>query len=262
MLAAIALQSAPASLPVLRPSGPWKVEYADQMCVLQRQFGSGAQQITFGMKPAPLGDQVRLVALLAPTGDKTIRGTASVRIDDGPEVREAFAASEVKARNVRALVIDVKREQILPIENAKQLRIRAGAIEFVVAPYAAAAMKALGACEKDLLVSWGMDARVLDNIATFASIPDGFSSIYSDDDYPHSAIRNEEQGTVGMRYDVDATGKPSNCKVVESSGSDALDQTSCRVLLRRGKFVPARTRDGQPVASVSYSRISWLIPSW
>ncbi len=83
---------------------------------------------------------------------------------------------------------------------------------------------------------------------------------FSPDDYPPSALRAEAQGTTAIAFDIDATGRASNCRVTQSSGNADLDETTCRLLLRRGRFSPALDQAGTPMASSSTRRVTWRLP--
>lgn len=80
------------------------------------------------------------------------------------------------------------------------------------------------------------------------------------DDYPPSALRNEEQGSTGFKLDVGADGRPTSCTVTRSSGFADLDETACRLLQRRGRFTPAKDTAGNGMASVYSSSVRWQIP--
>ncbi|MFZ5747429.1 MAG: energy transducer TonB [Pseudomonadota bacterium] len=82
----------------------------------------------------------------------------------------------------------------------------------------------------------------------------------TDDDYPSAAIRAEEQGTVGFRLDVDASGKVTNCTVTSSSGSSLLDNTACSLLKRRARFSPAEDANGNKIPAAFNSKIRWDLP--
>lgn len=92
--------------------------------------------------------------------------------------------------------------------------------------------------------------RAVANLATYLS----------DDDYPEEAIRNNEQGTVGFRLDIGADGTPTHCTVISSSGSSSLDAATCRIMVERPRFQPARDRRGRPVPDQVTSRIRWKLP--
>lgn len=85
-------------------------------------------------------------------------------------------------------------------------------------------------------------------------------AIFSDEDYPKGAIRNEEQGTVAIRLEISATGEIVSCSVTESSGSKLLDEATCRIMSERARFVPARDAKGRAVADSFNSRIVWRLP--
>lgn len=66
-------------------------------------------------------------------------------------------------------------------------------------------------------------------------------------EYPPAAFRAGEEGTVLLRVDVDATGKPSNVTVVKRSGSRDLDRAAEQAVLK-WTFTPA-VENGKRVAS-------------
>src|SRR3954462_9093136 len=49
------------------------------------------------------------------------------------------------------------------------------------------------------------------------------NGLISNDDYPPSSLRNEEQGTVRVRLEVGTNGRVTGCSVTGSSGHPALD---------------------------------------
>jgi len=82
----------------------------------------------------------------------------------------------------------------------------------------------------------------------------------SDDDYPPSALRAGEQGPVGISFEINTEGRVENCQVTSSSGSSTLDQTTCRLVTRRGRYTPARDAAGNPVRARQSLRFRWQIP--
>ena len=81
------------------------------------------------------------------------------------------------------------------------------------------------------------------------------------DDYPAAALRSGQQGDTGFRLDVGADGRATACTVTAASGSDALDQTACRLLLRRARFAPAHDAAGAPTVATYTGRIAWRVPA-
>ena len=87
------------------------------------------------------------------------------------------------------------------------------------------------------------------------------ASYVSDEDYPTTAARNEEQGTTRFRLVVGADGRVKDCTVTSSSGSSALDSTTCRLMRQRAKFQPATGSDGKPASDTVASAIRWVLPT-
>ncbi len=86
------------------------------------------------------------------------------------------------------------------------------------------------------------------------------ASLFSSADYPPSALRAREQGTVGFRVDVGEDGRIAACTVTASSGSAALDSTTCRLIIMRARFRPARDNRGRPTTDSYNGRITWRLP--
>jgi protein TonB len=82
----------------------------------------------------------------------------------------------------------------------------------------------------------------------------------TNDDYPSSAIREGVQGTTSFRLDIGPDGRATNCTVTGSSGSASLDDTACRLLVRRARFTPAKDAAGNGLASSYSNRVRWQIP--
>jgi len=61
---------------------------------------------------------------------------------------------------------------------------------------------------------------------------------------------------------VDARGRASGCTVLRSSGSAALDETTCRLVLKRFRFTPARDAGGQATpGEIDYDQ-EWAITGY
>lgn len=86
-------------------------------------------------------------------------------------------------------------------------------------------------------------------------------SLFSDEDYPASAVRSGESGTASFRLEVGANGRVTNCTITSSSGSSALDSTTCRLLRSRARFSPAKDSTGAATTDTVSSRIVWRLPA-
>jgi TonB family protein len=92
-------------------------------------------------------------------------------------------------------------------------------------------------------------------------LPRGHSEAWiTSDDYPSSLLRKKMRGTttVGMR--VAADGRVESCAVQSSSGSTELDETTCRLLMRRARYQPALDKDGNGVAMPVQYSMNWKLP--
>jgi len=77
--------------------------------------------------------------------------------------------------------------------------------------------------------------------------------------YPIAALRAGEQGTVTLRVQVDADGKPAAVSIERSSGSRVLDNAARQQVLRHWRFVPAQV-DGRAVPAVGLVPVSFSLP--
>lgn len=87
------------------------------------------------------------------------------------------------------------------------------------------------------------------------------ASWVTNDDYPASALRAEEQGRTAFRLDVGADGRVTACDVTASSGSSTLDAAACRLVVRRAKFTPGKDADGNAVGGSYANSFTWRIPA-
>lgn len=60
---------------------------------------------------------------------------------------------------------------------------------------------------------------------------------------------------------INELGEPSNCKIVSSSGSESLDASICKAVMKRARFRPALGLDGRPTFSIRRDRVSLSVPA-
>lgn len=78
-------------------------------------------------------------------------------------------------------------------------------------------------------------------------------------DYPKSATAAKQGGTVTAHFTVGTDGRPSNCRVVKSSGNADIDATTCRLIEQRFRYEPARNKAGQPIPDVTGWQQTWWL---
>ena len=79
------------------------------------------------------------------------------------------------------------------------------------------------------------------------------------ENYPSRAIRNNEEGTVGVQVTINAEGRVSGCTVSSSSGSSTLDDAACQDITRYGRFSPALNDAGNPTTGSWATRIVYRL---
>lgn len=79
------------------------------------------------------------------------------------------------------------------------------------------------------------------------------------ENYPARALREEIEGTVGVRVTVTADGRATGCSVTASSGSDILDAAACAGMERYARFEPALDDAGNPTSGSYSTRITYRL---
>ena len=81
----------------------------------------------------------------------------------------------------------------------------------------------------------------------------------TNDDYPPESVRKGEQGLVTVEWDIGADGTIHNCTTYQSSGYPRLDQWTCILLTRRGRYVPAKDQYGNPIVQHARGSFRWML---
>ena len=79
-------------------------------------------------------------------------------------------------------------------------------------------------------------------------------------DYRSSWIRREMTGVAGFNLQISASGRVTGCTITRSTGHSALDQATCRLLSKRGRFTPARDDKGAVTAGSYSNSVTWRLP--
>ena len=74
---------------------------------------------------------------------------------------------------------------------------------------------------------------------------------------PAAAIGSGAHGRVSVMLGLDTQGRITDCHILQSSGSSALDMATCNILHRRARFTPAMDKNGNPVASYIGQHVDW-----
>ena len=79
-------------------------------------------------------------------------------------------------------------------------------------------------------------------------------------DYPRRGITRELEGTTGYRLVIGSNGRVSGCEITRSSGHSVLDNATCNLLTRNGRFTPARDNRGETVVGTYNGNVTWQLP--
>ncbi len=90
------------------------------------------------------------------------------------------------------------------------------------------------------------------------SLTGSLQGLFSTDDYPPSALDNNEQGTVTVNLTIGPSGRVTGCSA-SGSASSTLKSTTCRIVSARARFSPAQDANGNPISSSYSQNITWRI---
>jgi protein TonB len=79
------------------------------------------------------------------------------------------------------------------------------------------------------------------------------------DDYPSESFKNNEEGQVVFELKIGKDGLPKNCRIVQSSGFERLDNRTCEIMMKRARFQPARLSNGEPAEDYYTNKVTWRI---
>jgi periplasmic protein TonB len=90
------------------------------------------------------------------------------------------------------------------------------------------------------------------------SLTGSLQGLFSADDYPPSALDNNEQGSVTVNLTIGPSGRVTGCSA-SGSASSTLKSTTCRIVSARARFSPAQDENGNPTTSSYSQTIRWQI---
>jgi hypothetical protein len=272
--------------PLLEPSGPWMMNYADDSCHLARAYGTGDDAIIIEFRQfAPS----RVFELLI-AGKKLKAGRArplTTQFEPNGKPRKHPSSLQGKLADGRVVFETSVRlpddeydtddpdesghdwkadfESLAPLEanhdaeaRITQLRISGPLfqdVRFRLGPLDKP-LDAMRACLDELLTHWGIDAAAHHSLTRRAVPTSDPGRWLGPADYPTELLKKNESGVVHMRLMVDAQGKPTKC-VVQTGGSE-FDKVTCALLMRRARFSPALDAQGKPIASYYTNSVRWL----
>ena len=257
-------QTQPVAVEALRPTSQWKVEYAERECRLTRNFATDQDLILFRLARGTsfTNYDIMLAGVSIPKQSKrvdidiTISPQNSTQSFDG-ENRDIPNRKERILRWYDGDLVPIlagPKNQALFVTSDKNYHVKLKMDDFP------AALKAMETCHDDLLKGWGIDGPQMRALAAMPEPKASPGTWASTKDYPSDLIRAEVGGEVSFKLDVSAEGLPTSCLVIVSSKIEQLDKVTCKIMIQRAKFKPARTAEGSPAASHYINRVRWQVP--
>jgi TonB family protein len=252
--------SGPASAvttPLLTPTGPWNVEYADKMCLLIRPYGVDRSTHLI-LKPAMLGNDLEIVVTKATSriGDAT-DGKVILSIDgNAGSATSRFRAYSTKTHRFLRIWNEEDRVPLATVRGTLQIDAKSAGRYAFALPGIDKALPVVNDCLTQLRKAYRISPEDLAAIATEPQA--NMARVFSTNDYPEEALRKGLGGTVGTLVWVEATGLVSSCEVVESTAAPVLDKTTCDIITRRLRFKPAMDAAGRAVRAPDFGRVRWI----
>ena len=253
---------------VFKPQGPWAADYGDDYCRIGRNFSDGTDQVSFAIDRIQPGNGVRLILIgdglklyrralsvgyrFLPSGDSRTGMLLRSESLDGTQyllLSPVFMAEPPKPgtppppydRTAEQAYAGAIQGLSLTDGTVEPVEIETGDLKPVIA--------ALQACTDDLIKYWGLDVAK-HQTEKRPVLPDGDTSKW----IPMGTIGFRDFAKLGggmnqVRLMVDASGKPTDCKIHYASLDDLTNKKICKVLLDNAHFLPALDADGNPFAS-------------
>lgn len=77
--------------------------------------------------------------------------------------------------------------------------------------------------------------------------------------YPKESLKKRHQGRVSVAITVSASGKPSGCSVVRSSGFDDLDTGTCKFAMTHLRYEPGTDVAGRPISDIDVFTMNYRV---
>lgn len=240
-------------------AGKWELRYEPAQCMMVRTFSSNDQQLSLGFAARPPGASFNLFIAVSGKAIPSTSAPITISAVDGTAATLTPMDLGKTQSGARLLEISMDRGFLPKLLTTGAITLTSRNLNFrVPIGGSAAVMNAVNACEANLLTLWKIDPK---EISEVKPQPGSVQSTWvTADDYPREALSARQEGRVGMIWKIEKDGRVEDCRVVESSGSAALDTKSCELLRRRGNYIPSKDDQGHPRVSWDRRDIQWSIP--
>ena len=239
------------------PVSSWTLEPSSTACVISRSYGS----TLVGLKAMPEGGGMQLV-IARPTYRKEVeQNDAQLAFGKVVVGTTALSYPASGSGHRAANLINLSAEDSARLRTAESFSVTV--TSSMSEDFALGSMdnvwSTVDSCLEHLRATWNVGTAHADRIATRATAIVPLASLFSEDDYPLSAIFLKQAGTVKVQLLIDEAGAVKDCTLVQTSGIAMLDLRSCAVIIKGAKFKPAVDPEGHPVKSSRTQQITWKL---
>lgn len=263
---------------VLKPNGPWNVDFGQDVCRLQRLFGSAEDKHVLVFTQYWPSKRAGLTLAGSTLGRFRTLERTSIRYNEGQEPLQAAAFEGNFADIGQALIFPgVSLTESTTLENREpgserpftQMDVALGkTVQFVAVTQGGREVRfetgaldktfeVLNQCTIDLLTKMGLDAQkhvTMTSEARWLNREALSRRIAAQ--YPAAA--RGEQGIMRMRVIVGVDGKVEECRILKATATQFLESPACEIM-RRAQFEPARDAAGEPFRSLFATSITYRI---
>ena len=270
----------------LKPSSNWHMHYADDSCRIMRTFGEGKQKVAFYLERFEPGDRFSMLAAGRPFRSISKREYAFIRFGESQVTTRLNFTTASLPDFEPAMIFAVTWFGAQPTDDDKISEPQAQKDVFsqTFAPEAEGAIKwvsvkrpnqkavvletgsmggpmaAMRKCTDQLLTGWGIDIEKHRDLASRVKPANNPGRWARSGDYPSHLLSKGQQGMVHFRLSVDSHGNPTECHIQKSTRPEGFDKAVCDALMRRARFEPAKTKEGESIASYWRSTARFVIP--
>lgn len=246
----LALVSAATAAPQpidLKPAGPWKVEYGESACLLNRPYLANGKSYRLELTFEPIQTDVWLRIYDPEKSRSRDSGEAVVEVD-GSQVSDKVHFNVIPSAN------GTKREfwlrefkKVQQMQNSLRLLPRRhGELRLATGDFPKA-MHAIVGCVDDLHRSLGIDPAA---VKAIAKQPEGNPSL-SQIDFPKTPSGFD----ITLLFWITTEGRVEKCRVLKPSGLANFDKSVCSQLEKKARYKPARDAAGKAVPAPIYEAI-------
>ena len=231
----------------LQPSGPWKVEYGESACLLNRPYSADGKAYRLELTFEPVQSDVWL-RIYDPTRSRSRDDGEAVVEVDGTQVSDKvhFNVIPKGAGTTREFWLR-EFNKVQPMKSSLRLLPRRHSELRLTTTDFPKAMQAVASCVDDLHRSLGIDPAAIKAIVTQ---PEGDPSL-SQIDFPKTPSGFD----ITLLYWITTDGRVQKCRVLKPSGLSNFDKSVCQQLEKKARFKPARDAGGKAVPAPIYEDI-------